>query len=59
VGNETGGSGVIDQMIRQRAFEISRHADAGTPEENWQRAREELCAELEREAHEAAADPGD
>jgi len=54
-----GGSGVIDEMIRQRAYEISQGPDAGSAEENWQRARAELCGELEREAHEASAEPND
>jgi hypothetical protein len=33
-----------EEEIRQRAFEISQGPDAGTPEENWHRAREELRA---------------
>jgi len=44
------GSGVIAEMIRQRAYEISQEPDAGTPEENWARAEQELRGELEREA---------
>jgi Protein of unknown function (DUF2934) len=55
----TTGSGVIDEMIRQRAYEISQGPDAGTPDENWERARSELYAELEREAHDAALEPND
>ena len=57
--NGNGGSGVIDEMIRQRAYEISLGADAGTPEENWERARRELYGELEREAVEHASEPND
>jgi hypothetical protein len=53
------GSGVIDEMIRQRAYEISQGPEAGTSEENWARARAELHGELEREAHEAAQEPND
>ena len=30
------------EAIRRRAFEISQGPDAGTPEENWLRAEEEL-----------------
>jgi hypothetical protein len=59
VASETTGSGVIDQMIRERAYEISLSEEAGTPEENWARARAELYADLEREAQEAAAEPDD
>jgi hypothetical protein len=44
------GSGVIADMIRQRAYEISQGPDAGTPEDNWARAERELRGELEREA---------
>jgi hypothetical protein len=53
------GSGVIDQMIRERAFEISQGPDAGTPEENWERARAEVYADLGRAAQEAPAEPND
>jgi hypothetical protein len=59
VGEANGGSGVIDDMIRQRAYEISLGPDAGTPEENWQRARAELYGELEREAAERHSEPND
>ncbi len=48
-GFDANGSGVIADMIRQRAYEISQGADAGTPEENWARAERELRGELERE----------
>jgi hypothetical protein len=37
---------VIDEMIRERAFEISRREGSGTPEENWDRAERELQEEL-------------
>jgi len=30
------------EAVRRRAFEISQGEDAGTPEENWLRAEEEL-----------------
>ena len=33
---------VDHEAIRRRAFEISAGPDAGTPEENWLRAEEEL-----------------
>ena len=49
------GSGVIAEMIRQRAYEISQGPDGGTPEENWARAERELRGELEREAPDRAA----
>jgi hypothetical protein len=35
-----------EERIRRRAYEISQQEDAGTPEENWQRAEREL-ADLE------------
>jgi Protein of unknown function (DUF2934) len=47
---DTNGSGVIADMIRQRAYEISQGPDGGTPEENWARAERELRGELQREA---------
>jgi hypothetical protein len=31
-----------EEACRQRAYEISQSEDAGTPEENWIRAEEEL-----------------
>jgi hypothetical protein len=34
--------GLDDEAIRERAYEISQRPDAGTPEENWERAIEEL-----------------
>jgi hypothetical protein len=46
---DANGSGVIADMIRQRAYEISQGPDAATPEENWARAEKELRGELERE----------
>jgi hypothetical protein len=32
----------VDEAIRLRAYQISQSADAGTPEENWERAVREL-----------------
>ena len=34
-----------EEAVRSRAYEISQRDDAGSPEENWQRAIEELQAE--------------
>jgi hypothetical protein len=34
----------LEAAIRQRAYEISQGADAGTPEENWRRAELEVSA---------------
>lgn len=34
-----------EEAIRQRAYEISQASDAGTPAENWERAKRELNAE--------------
>jgi len=34
-----------EDAIRTRAWEVSRREDAGSPEENWQRAIDELRAE--------------
>ncbi len=34
-----------EAAIRERAFEIAQRADGGSPEENWQRAKEELREE--------------
>jgi Protein of unknown function (DUF2934) len=31
-----------EERIRRRAYEISQQEDAGSPEENWQRAEREL-----------------
>jgi hypothetical protein len=31
-----------EERIRRRAYEISQQEDAGTPEDNWQRAEREL-----------------
>jgi hypothetical protein len=33
------------QAIERRAYEISQSAEAGTPEENWERAERELPVE--------------
>jgi hypothetical protein len=32
----------LEHAIRLRAYEISQSADAGTPQENWERAEREL-----------------
>jgi hypothetical protein len=40
------GTGVIDELLRQRAYEISLREDAGSPEENWDRAVQELMRDL-------------
>ena len=34
-----------EQAVRDRAWEISQRPDAGTPEENWRRAQQELRQE--------------
>ena len=41
---ERGGEQYVDivELIRRRAFEISQGPDAGTAEENWVRAEQEL-----------------
>ena len=52
---EFNGSGVIAEMIRQRAYEISQGPHRGTPEENWARAEQELRGELAREAPDPVA----
>jgi hypothetical protein len=36
------GTDVGEEAIAARAYEISLGEDAGTPEENWQRAEQEL-----------------
>jgi len=36
---------ITHEMIARRAFEISLTDEAGTPEENWQRAERELREE--------------
>lgn len=35
--------------IRRRAYEISESGQAGTPEENWQRAETEIRAESDQQ----------
>lgn len=35
-------SEITDEMIAKRAYKISQSEDAGTPEENWERAEREL-----------------
>jgi hypothetical protein len=37
-----GEGGDDDEPVRRRAYELSQGEDAGTPEENWLRAEEEL-----------------
>lgn len=41
---------VTDEMIAERAYEISRRNAGATPQENWFRAAQELRAEAERSA---------
>ena len=36
------GTEITDEQIRERAYEISQRPDAGTDEENWVRAEQEL-----------------
>lgn len=43
--DEGAGRDVSEEAIRRRAYEISQGADAGTAEENWERAERELNAE--------------
>lgn len=33
---------VTEELIRRRAYEISQGEDAGTPEENWRRAEQDV-----------------
>ncbi len=41
--HEVPGNGDVDEeQIRRRAYEISQSEAAGTPEENWSRAEQEL-----------------
>jgi hypothetical protein len=37
--------GLHDDAVRRLAYEISQSQDAGTPEENWERAERELGSE--------------
>ena len=37
-----GSDATEEEAIRQRAYEISQREDAGSPEENWRRAKAEL-----------------
>lgn len=39
---DEGNVGIDDEAIRRRAHEISESEEAGSPEENWRRAEEEL-----------------
>ena len=43
------------EAIRRRAYEISQRPDAGTDDENWKRAEEELSRD-ENDAESAQAD---
>lgn len=40
--SQTGSDELDERAVRDRAWEISQRPDAGTPEENWRRAQEEL-----------------
>ena len=40
---------VDEEQIRHRAYEISQEEDAGSAEENWQRAERELRGEPQQE----------
>ena len=40
---------VDEDAIRARAYEISQQEDAGTPEENWERAEREVRGEAQGE----------
>jgi len=40
-------SALDEEAVRVRAYEISLSEDAGTPEENWCRAEQELRKEAE------------
>jgi hypothetical protein len=40
--DEGADSHVDEDVLRQRAYEISQSEDGGTPEENWLRAENEL-----------------
>jgi Protein of unknown function (DUF2934) len=42
---EAEGSVELEHTIRLRAYEISQSGDAGTPEENWLRAEQEIGVE--------------
>lgn len=44
------GETIDEQALRDRAWEISQRPDAGTPEENWRRAQEELHLERRSDA---------
>jgi hypothetical protein len=47
---------LTDDVVRERAYEISQRPGAGTAEENWRRAVQELHEEL-RERMATAAQP--
>lgn len=36
---------LLEQRVRERAWEVSHRPDAGSPEENWRRAEEEIRQE--------------
>ena len=42
-GADGSSGGDREEAIRRRAYEISRSEEAGTPEENWQRAEREVA----------------
>lgn len=44
-----------EEAIRDRAYEISQRPDAGSPEDNWDRAIAELRAEQESSVGGSAA----
>jgi hypothetical protein len=41
-----GANTVSEEMIRARAYEISQSGEAGTPDENWERAERELRGDV-------------
>jgi DUF2934 family protein len=47
--DEHGGQPITQELIARRAFEIWLTNGTATPEENWQRAEQELRAEAELE----------
>ena len=45
VAHESTGASSIEEQIRQRAYELyqQRHGHGGSPEQDWIRAKEEIC----------------
>ena len=43
------GCEITEAMIARRAFELSLTEGSATDEENWERAKRELCEEAERQ----------